>query len=563
MTQASFDELCQAFDESLRACRELYVGSAHQCLEQCPHLVPGEPETYVELLDNLHRGLLVKVFAAVATSDRICSAEEQRLAARLLTHAYGEPITPERVREVLPDVLNHAATLNWYSLLRPFDVMPPLQLRVAELETIVMRVANITAKADGHFSPVEEAILRTIQGEIDRHLKLLPIDEPSGVATIFGPKDSAVAEKRRPENRPVPLPSPAQPAPPIIVSATPLTAQSPQAMIAAALAELDSLTGLQSIKAEVRTLVNVLQLQRQRQELGLPQTPLSLHLVFRGNPGTGKTTVARIIGRIYAALGLLQKGHLVEVDRSALVAEFAGQTGPKTHRKIDEALGGLLFVDEAYSLVAEGRDDPYGHEAVQALLKRMEDDRHRLAVILAGYPEPLNQLLTSNPGLSSRFTTQLTFADYAPLELAKIFRVLCEQNHFVVTPAAHARLLLVLTWLHKQRDEHFGNGRLVRNLFEQSIRRLANRIASIAPLTRELLTTFEADDIALHGAPESAVHIDPENPPRIRLTCPECSASVKAPITFLQKQVRCPKCQATFTAMWGELEESRDEARKG
>lgn len=554
MTRATFDELSAAFDNALQACRELYVSSAHHCLEQCPHLVPGEPAEYVELLDNLHRGLLVKVFAAIATSDRVCSAEEQQLAARLLTHAYGETISPQRVREVLPDVLNHAASLNWYSLLRPFDVMPPLQLRVGELEAIVMRVANITAKIDGNFSAVEASILQTIQGEIDRHLKLLPIDEQPTTEIVSGTLPTPVkpAWDRKPPTTPTNNE-------PLIVSATPPTAKSPQEMIAAALAELDALTGLQSIKAEVRTLVNVLQLQRQRQELGLPQTPLSLHLVFRGNPGTGKTTVARIIGRIYAALGLLQKGHLVEVDRSALVAEFAGQTGPKTHRKIDEALGGLLFVDEAYSLVAEGREDPYGHEAVQAMLKRMEDDRHRLAIILAGYPQPLNQLLTSNPGLSSRFSTQLTFADYAPGELAQIFNSLCQQNHFHVTGAAQARLLLVLSWLHQQRDEHFGNGRLVRNIFEQSIRRLANRIASIVPLTKELLTTFEVDDIDLHGVPPAAVAIDPKNPPRIQLSCPDCSAQVKAPITFLGKAVRCPKCQARFIARGGKLEEAEQE----
>ena len=558
MTQASFDELVRAFIEALHACRELYVSAAHQCLEQCPHLIAGDPNAYVELLDNLHRGLLVKVFAAVATSDRVCSVEEQHLAAALLTHAYGEHITPHRVRETLPEVLKHASTLSWYSLLRPFDVMPPLQRRVGELESIVMRVANLTAKIDGKVSPDEEAILRTIQGEIDRHLKLLPIEEPAtqyAAASLPEPKTRAFVEQKAAAEKSGEQKVAEKP---IIVSATPPNAKSPQEMIAEALAELEQLTGLQSIKAEVRTLVNVLQLQRQRQELGLPQTPLSLHLVFRGNPGTGKTTVARIIGRIYAALGLLQKGHLVEVDRSALVAEFAGQTGPKTHKKIDEALGGLLFVDEAYSLVAEGREDPYGNEAVQAILKRMEDDRHRLAIIFAGYPEPLDQLLTSNPGLSSRFNTQLTFADYSPGELGQIFKSLCAANHYHVTGDAQGRLLLVLARLHEERDEHFGNGRLVRNVFEQSIRRLANRIAGIAPLTKELLTTFEVADIALHGVPESAVAIAAENPPRAQLPCPECRATVKAPLNFLGKQVRCPKCHKTFTAEWGELEASTD-----
>ncbi len=174
-----------------------------------------------------------------------------------------------------------------------------------------------------------------------------------------------------------------------------------------ALADLKQLIGLDRVKQEITTLTNYLNLQQHRQEAGLPVQQLSLHMVFQGNPGTGKTTVARIVGRIFKLLGLLQRGHLVETDRAGLVAEYAGQTAPKANRKIDEALDGILFIDEAYSLVASGQDDAYGHEAVQALVKRIEDDRHRLVVILAGYPEPINQLLHSNPGLSSRFNTQL------------------------------------------------------------------------------------------------------------------------------------------------------------
>ena len=174
-----------------------------------------------------------------------------------------------------------------------------------------------------------------------------------------------------------------------------------------ALADLEQLIGLDRVKQEITTLTNYLNLQQHRQEASLPVQQLSLHMVFQGNPGTGKTTVARIVGRIFKSLGLLKRGHLVETDRAGMVAEYAGQTAPKTHRKIDEALDGILFIDEAYSLVASGQEDAYGHEAVQALVKRMEDDRHRLVVIIAGYPEPIDQLLHSNPGLSSRFNTQL------------------------------------------------------------------------------------------------------------------------------------------------------------
>src|SRR5438128_1209346 len=165
-------------------------------------------------------------------------------------------------------------------------------------------------------------------------------------------------------------------------------------------------------------------------------------MVFTGNPGTGKTSVARIIGRIFGAMGILAKGHLIETDRSGLVASYAGQTGPKTNKKIDEALDGVLFIDEAYSLVADSSEDAYGREAVQALLKRMEDDRQRLVIILAGYPEPMDALLRSNPGLSSRFSTNLAFDDYRPSELGRIFQSLCDKNRYQVPGATQAKLLV-------------------------------------------------------------------------------------------------------------------------
>src|SRR5262249_42808537 len=235
------------------------------------------------------------------------------------------------------------------------------------------------------------------------------------------------------------------------------------------LEELDELIGLDNIKLDVRELVNFLKIQKEREKHGLPATQLSLHTVFSGNPGTGKTTVARLYGRILGALGILSQGHLVETDRAGLVAEYSGQTAPRTHKKIDEALDGVLFIDEAYSLAAEDGDDPYGAEALQILLKRMEDDRERLVVVLAGYPEPLRRMLDSNPGLNSRFPRVFNFLDFTAVELGRIFAQFCTHNRYALPAKTRAKLLLGFQYLLDHRDEQFGNGRLARNLFESAI----------------------------------------------------------------------------------------------
>jgi len=252
---------------------------------------------------------------------------------------------------------------------------------------------------------------------------------------------------------------------------------------------------MQSIKSDIHQLVNFLKVQEERARHGLPRTQVSLHTIFRGNPGTGKTTVARILARIFTGLGILEKGHTVETDRPGLVGEYLGQTGPKMNKRLDEALHGILFIDEAYSLIAEQGPDPYGTEAIQVLLKRMEDDRDRLVVVLAGYPRLMERMLRSNPGLSSRFQRSFDFPDYSASELVEIFQSMCRKNQYVVLEATREKLHSGFQSLIDRRDERFGNGRLVRNIFEQAIRRMANRVIAFAPLTWELLTQLLPEDI--------------------------------------------------------------------
>jgi hypothetical protein len=262
-----------------------------------------------------------------------------------------------------------------------------------------------------------------------------------------------------------------------------------------ALADLNDLVGMEEIKESVRTLTNFLKVQKVRSERGLAQITVSLHAVFCGPPGTGKTTVARLMGTIFKDLGFLAKGHLVETDRAGMVAGYVGQTSKKVDELVQSALDGVLFIDEAYALEVPNSASDFGQEAIDALLKRMEDYRDRLVVIVAGYTDEMNTFIESNPGLKSRFNRYFYFNDYTPDELLAIFGKLCEKSHFNLTPDAKEVLHNVLYDAYSNRDRTFGNARLVRNLFEKTIERQANRLAVLSSLSDELLITILPEDI--------------------------------------------------------------------
>lgn len=268
-----------------------------------------------------------------------------------------------------------------------------------------------------------------------------------------------------------------------------------QKALDAALAKLESLTGMNPIKEQVRTLSNLMKVHQKRAELGMKIPPVALHAVFTGRPGTGKTTVARLLGEIFAAQGFLRKGHLVETDRSGLVAGFVGQTAGKVDEAVSRALDGVLFIDEAYTLIPENGGNDFGREAVDTLLKRMEDYRDRLVVVVAGYPDEMGRFLDSNPGLASRFGRRFFFDDFNPAELEAIFMRFMSEVGMTITDGALGKLRVYLKARYDARDEHFGNGRMVRNLFERALETQADRLASYPDLTQELLSSIEERDL--------------------------------------------------------------------
>ena len=340
----------------------------------------------------------------------------------------------------------------------------------------LFQFANLVIKSDGTVTPAEAAAL----AEFQQTLYPGAAPDVSGAAPAKGKKEAAAAAepvKDGPVGEEEELPPPRP--------------------LEELLAELDALVGLDRVKADVRQLINFLKVQKLREEQGLKSLPASRHLVFYGNPGTGKTTVARLVAQIYRTLGVLRRGHLVEADRAGLVAGYVGQTAMKVREVTTKALGGVLFIDEAYTLAAGGEND-FGREAVETLLKMMEDHRDDLVVIVAGYTGRMRDFLDSNPGLRSRFNKHIRFDDYGVEQLVQIFKTFCRRADFRVTESAEGELAAVFGVLTAARDETFGNARAARNLFEATLSKQANRLVSLPKVDREILSTVEAADIPGH-----------------------------------------------------------------
>jgi hypothetical protein len=593
----SLVETIRLYRETLLAIRELYVDSGNLIRGSYGWLAgdgvdngvgAADAASLAGQMEDLHQGLVMKVYATAVPSLRADTMHQRQLGRATLEHIWGTTVMGPQLRDAVTWLIRESDKFRWQDLVRPFAEIPPLRDRWGELEALVIRAATLIATADGDHSTSDNELLSAMRDQLERIAASTPERfasdaKPSREAILWlreeadrlrrgaslaqpdqpaaTPPGSVRSPDANPPNRSPQPDRSSQPANRSQVSAPPGSTgdkktppddvRTPEQRLADARKKLDELVGLEPVKESIRTLTNFLKMEQRRADEQLPTTRPSLHMAFVGNPGTGKTSVARIVAEIYGALGVLQSGHLVETDRSGLVAEYAGQTGPKTNAKVDEALDGVLFIDEAYSMIDESGQDQYGREAVQTLLKRMEDQRDRLIVILAGYTDEMHKMIRSNPGLSSRVGTTMHFDDYTPEELCRIFGLIAGKAKYDLPTESRRRLLRGFTFLYATRDRHFGNGRAARNSFERSVKRLANRLSSMTEVTRKLLTTLEPEDIEVDGVTPAYLDELAKEPGHVRVICPTTKKPMVINDALLATEIRSEHCDETFFADWG------------
>jgi stage V sporulation protein K len=456
--------LLQESEEAIQMCLSLnqdahFIQSLNLVFSKSDKAIDGIKSEHLLLADLIHAyKLIVKqanekaMFTMAYFFERL---QGNNFAAGISIQRLNEMVTKEKFRANI-EKIKDADFINAKPEYADEFILPSILYRMDHLQfmksgNLLYRFASLLAKADNTVSEEEKEILKQI---LEKTTK--PKTKPEYAASKEIPKDDSLEK---------------------------------------VMLELNNLIGLEEVKKGISDLINLMKIEKIRKDKDLENVGISLHSVFLGPPGTGKTTVARLLGRIFKHLGYLKKGHLVETDRAGLVAGYVGQTAIRVNDVVNESVDGVLFIDEAYSLAVEDGGRDFGQEAVDALVKRMEDLRNQLVVIVAGYTEPLKFFIESNPGLRSRFSRYYKFEHFYPQQLLAIMQSYCKSADFTLTEAATGKLLDMFEMMYEKRDDNFGNARVVRNVFERCVQNQANRLVNIPELTVHLLQTIEEQDI--------------------------------------------------------------------
>jgi len=525
----TLEPVLEELEQAMQQCCELYLS----CVPHGGATLEGAALELSLSQDRLHKYLLVKICATVAGADGRWSHEEQQCGAAVLRHV-GLPFSSSELDGIAALVKRHAEKLEWQKLVQPFRELPELRDKMTQLQNLVLRVANLIATADGSVLQREKEIMQEILDQLRPARQCDTAAKPrqsqaettSTMHDVKHGRRNGEVKERKPVRR---------------VSA---------AAVQENLERLDELVGLHQVKQEIYGLANFVSQQRQSSQTGSPLDLNDSHYVFIGSVGTGKSEVAQVLSNILVAAGALDHSGLVEVNSAILAANDPAQAAGEMDASVSAAAGGTLLIDDAGALFSD--TDPSSSAAMRVLLQGMAEHQGELVVILADRSDRLRQEINQRADLATLFGRHLHFPDYSVSQLGQIFQRFCDLSGYKVSRLAQIKLLLAFQWRLGRDGELFGNGHLIRQVFEDAVYCLGQRIDGVSPLTAELLTTFEDGDIIIDGVPAGAWSNLADARRRFLIHCPGCMKASRVASKLLGVTVKCNRCHQRFVCAWGE-----------